>query len=212
MIYKTTNFVKGLKGAENLFTSPLLKGGRISPEKILNTYKYSESRRFEVLKSMYKDIEAAKALGMSNNQIKAKVKRRGVSEKVFKDLMRGQYNPKKPSDFFIDRITQINNNLNVETGEDIPNPYIEARPFLNEIRRQNIRVDLLTGELNIPDFDEPEEAIDPLGSITTPPLTSPTSINPAVAQSQNVSSTLPANFASLPTAERSKIIEEFFTT
>ena len=212
MIYKTTNFLKGLKGAENLFTSPLLKGGRISPEKILNTYKYSESRRFEVLKSMYKDIEAAKALGMSNNQIKAKVKRKGVSEKVFKDLMRGQYNPKKPSDFFIDRITQINNNLNAETGEDIPNPYIEARPFLNEIRRQNIRVDLLTGELNIPDFDEPEEAIDPLGTITTPSLTSDASINTQVVQSQNTGSTASRYNVNLPTAERAKLIEEFFTT
>ena len=144
MIYKTTNFVKGLKGAENLFTAPLLKGGRVSPEKILNTYRYSETRRFEVLKEMYKDIEAARALGMSNNQIKAKVRRRGVSQKVFKDLMRGQYNPRRVSDFFINRITQINNNLNAETGEDVPNPYIEARPFLNEIRRQNIRVDYIS--------------------------------------------------------------------
>ena len=101
MIYKSTNFGKNLKGAENLFTGPLLKGGRVSPEKILNTYKYSEQRRFEVLKEMYQDIEAARTLGMSNNQIKAKVKRRGISEKVFKDLMRGQYNPKKPSNFFI---------------------------------------------------------------------------------------------------------------
>ena len=45
--------------------------------------------------------------------------------------------------------------------------------------------------------------------ITTPNLTSPASVNPAVVQSQNVSSTLPANFASLPTAQRAKLIEDF---
>ena len=158
---------------------------------------------------MYQDIEAARTLGMSNNQIKAKVKRRGISEKVFKDLMRGQYNPRRVSDFFIARTAQINNNLNAETGEDVPNPYIEARPFLNEIRRQNIRIDLLTGELNIPDFDEPEETIDPLGTIQTPPLnTSPINTNIINAQSQNVGSTLPANFASLPTEEKIKLLED----
>ena len=60
-------------------------------------------------------------------------------------------------------------------------------------------------------FDEPEETIDPLGTIQTPPLnTSPVSPNIVNAQGKNVSSTLPANFASLPTADRAKIIEEFF--
>ena len=54
------------------------------------TINHMKTRRFEVLKEMYKDIEAARALGMSNNQIKAKVKRRGVSEKVFKDLNYGK--------------------------------------------------------------------------------------------------------------------------
>jgi hypothetical protein len=45
----------------------------------------------------------------------------------------------------------------------------------------------------------------------TPPLnTSPVSPNIVNAQGQNVGSTLPANFASLPTADRAKIIEEFF--
>ena len=209
MIYKSTNFGKNLKGAENLFTAPLLKGGRVSPEKILNTYRYSETRRFEVLKEMYRDIEAARTLGMSNNQIRARVKRRGISEKVFKDLMRGQYNPRRVSDFFQRRIAQINNNLNAETGEDVPNPYIEARPFLNEIRRQNIRVDLLTGELNIPDFDEPEETIDPLGTIPTPPLNT-ANINPDIinTQAQNASLSLPANFASLSTADKLKTLND----
>ena len=123
--------------------------------------------------------------------------------------MRGQYNPKRVSDFFQRRIAQINDNLNAETGEDVPNPYIEARPFLNEIRRQNIRVDLLTGELNIPDFDEPEEAIDPLGTIPTPPLnTAPVNANIINTQAQNAGLSLPANFASLSTADKLKTLND----
>jgi len=40
LIYKTSAFNSNLKKAENLFTSPLLKGGRVSPEDIINGYKY----------------------------------------------------------------------------------------------------------------------------------------------------------------------------
>lgn len=43
---------------------------------------------------MYLDIEAAKQLGVSNAQIRSKVKRKGISEKVFKDLIKGRYTPK----------------------------------------------------------------------------------------------------------------------
>ena len=41
--------------------------------------------------------------------------------------------------------------------------------FLMKLEDKTLE-NLLTGELNIPDFDEPEEAIDPLGTIPTPPL------------------------------------------
>ena len=47
-----------LKKSDNLFTSPLLKGGRVSPEDIINAYKYSEARRFANLKEMDQDIDA----------------------------------------------------------------------------------------------------------------------------------------------------------
>ena len=211
LIYKTTSFVRGLKDADNLFTAPLLKGGRISPEKLLNTYKYSEQRRFETLKEMYLDIQAAKALGMSNNRIKARVKRRGVSSDVFNELIKGTYTPKRPTVFFKKRMSQITKDLNKDSDEQIPNPYIEARPFINEIIRQNRRVSLATGEVNIPDFDEPEE-IDPLGEPITNTQVGVTATPPPVApnltEPQQNQSTMPNNFGSLPTAEKLKILRD----
>ena len=61
-----------------------------------------------------------------------------------------------------------------------------------------------------PNFEIPEPQVTGQQTqIITPPLTSPASINTQMIQAQNTGSTLPANFASLPTAERNKIIEEF---
>ena len=159
LIYKTTKFARDLKNAENLFTASLLRGGRVTPEQILNAYKYSEHRRFETLKEMYRDIEAAKVMGLSNLMIKNKVKRRGISNVLYEQLVKGNYSPKEPSEFFKQRMAQINRDLNVDEDLNIINPYLEAKPYINEIIRQNRRLYLLEDELFIPGFEEQEEVV-----------------------------------------------------
>ena len=211
LVYKTSQFGSDLKKSENLFTSTLLKGGRVSPEDIINRYQYSEQARFQVLKKMAKDVDAMRELGMPDYKIKKELKKRkGLSSKVISDVMLGVYTPKRPTNFFIQRTGEINRDLNRKEGNAVPNPYFKALPIINGIMNKNRRVDLLEGSLGMSDlsYGTPKQE----SRITTPNLTSPASINTQVVQSQNTGSTLPANFASLPTAERSKIIEEFFTT
>jgi hypothetical protein len=70
LIYITTRFSKDLDNSKNIFNAPLLKGGRVSPEEITESYNYSESRRFNTLKEMYKNIEAARLLGVSESKIR----------------------------------------------------------------------------------------------------------------------------------------------
>lgn len=77
-------------------------------------------------------------------------------------------------------------------------------------KSKNIKINLKDENIGLADIDVPQPSIFQQESrITTPNLTSPASVDPAVVQSQNVSSTLPANFANLPTAQRAKIIEDF---
>ena len=77
----TTRFGSRLKKADNLFIAPLLRGGRVTPNDIVNSYKYSEARRFAILKEMYQDIEAARTLGMSNSKIRREIqKRKGIKK------------------------------------------------------------------------------------------------------------------------------------
>jgi hypothetical protein len=207
----TTRFGSKLKKDDNLFIAPLLKGGRVSPQDIINSYKYSESRRFATLKEMYQDIEAARTLGMTNSKIRRELqKRKGIKKTVINDLLRGVYTPKQPSNFFQERMRKINRDLNEKEGIETENPYMIASPFIRKIIAENRSINLLEDNPVFPSFEIPEPQITGQESrITTPNLTSPASINTQVVQSQNTGSTLPANFASLPTAQRAKIIEDF---
>ena len=110
--FMTTAFGSELGKSENLFTSPLLRGGRVSKKDIINGYKYSESRRFHTLKEMYENIEAARSLGVPEYKIREKVKRKGLSKDLLENLFQGVYTPKEPSNFFVTRIGEINRDLN----------------------------------------------------------------------------------------------------
>ena len=100
--------------------------------------------------------------------------------------------------------------LNKDEKTFVPNPLNQAERIIDRIINQNLKINLRSENTDLSDIDVPQPSIFQQESrITTPNLTSPASINKQVVQSQNTGSTLPANFASLPTAERSKIIEDF---
>ena len=147
--FKLGKFGSSLKETENLFSSPLLRGGRVTPEDILEKYQYSESRRFQVLKKMAKDVDAMRDLGVPDYKIRQKIKaRKGLNKSIVNDLMFGTYTPKRPGDFFVTRMSEINNDLNNKEGTNTPNPYFEALPSINEIINKNRRINLLEGDIS----------------------------------------------------------------
>ena len=208
LTFMTTDFVRGLKNADNLFTAPLLRGGRVTSQDIINSYKYSQAQRYAILKEMYKNIDAAKTLGLSNSVITRKVKRRGVRKDVFSQLMRGKFTPTRPSDFFIRRTGEINRELNKLEGTNLPSPYFEALPEINKIISDNRNLNFLEDEIKF--FEDPEPPITQQESrITTPQINTPP-VNPNILATgaQNISSTLPANFANLSTADKLKALQD----
>jgi len=208
LTFMTTDFVRDLKGADNLFTAPLLRGGRVTKKDIVNSYKYSQAQRFSILKDMYKNIDAARTLGVSNSVINRKVKRRGVRKDVFDQLMRGKFTPTRPSNFFIKRLSEINRDLNQKEGVQVPNPYLEALPELNKILLDNRNTSLLDDEIKFYEDLEPP-VIQQESRITTPPVnTVPISPQVVTATNQNVGLSLPSNFANLSTAEKLKTLND----
>ena len=208
LTFMTTSFVRDLKNADNLFTAPLLRGGRVTKEDIIKGYKYSQAQRFSTLKEMYKNIDAARTLGISNAVLNRKIKRKGVKKEVFDQLMRGKFTPTRPSDFFIKRLGEINRDLNKLTETQMRNPYFEAISDINKIVADNRNTSLSDGEVKF--FEDAESpVIEQEPRITTPPLNT-VNINPNIvnAQSQNASLSLPANFASLSTADKLKTLND----
>ena len=65
------------------------------------------------------------------------------------------------------------------------NPYIKALPALNDIIQKNSRIDLLDGDLSFEDVESKLTPREPI--IPTPPLTTPTSIDPSlVSRTPNI--------------------------
>ena len=86
-------------------------------------------RRFEVLKTMSKDVEAMKKLGMSEFKIRRELrKRKGLSKDIVNDLLLGTYTPKRPSSFFVTRINEINRDLNEKENVNICLLYTSPSP------------------------------------------------------------------------------------
>ena len=149
LTFMTTRFTGRLKNANNLFTGSLLRGGRVSPETLLDTYGYSESRKLAEMKEMYQNIQAARKLGVPEYKIRNKVKRKGINKQLFNEVMRGVYTPKRPSDFFIQRMNEITRDLNEKEGTDTPNPYFQALPTINDIIDRNRNTNVLTEQLKL---------------------------------------------------------------
>jgi len=111
------------------------------------------------MKEMYKNIEAAEILGMPTHKIRQEIeKRKGIKRNIIDNIMRGQYTPHEPSEFFIDRVAEINRELNSMEGVTITNPYYQAAPYLREIIQSNRRLNLLNDEMNLPEQDLPDPA------------------------------------------------------
>jgi hypothetical protein len=172
--YKVTQFGSRLDKDRNLFSAPLLRGGRVTPEEIVNSYEYSESRRFQTMKDMYSDIKAARKLGVPNSIIQQKLKsRKGLEKGVIENIMKGRYIPDEPNKFFIEKMQEITNTLNQKEGVPLSNPYFEALPIINSIKNSNRGLNLSTDQIKVPKVDLSTgelgvENILPAGVNTTP--------------------------------------------
>ena len=71
--YKIADYAKGSRQSKSLFTTEVLKGGPITPKAVYDAYINANRALFNVQQTMARDIEAAKILGMTDDQMQEEV-------------------------------------------------------------------------------------------------------------------------------------------
>ena len=166
--YKINQFQKGIRDSRGLFTAATLKGGPVSPEEIVDAYINANRATFEVNRELYKDMEAAKILGMSEGNLEENMDNRGAGT-AFDSVNDGEFRPFSPSK----NVQDLFDDLAVNLG--IANPYDGAEEAIDRI--QNIlEMTPLDGEF--PDIINPLKnlgapALPQLNTTGLPPLPNP---------------------------------------
>ena len=91
MKYKVADYQQGVRKSGSLFTRVALKGGPIAPEEIVDAYINTNRALFQVKKDLKLDMDAARTLGISENDYKNALGR--VSNREVNAIDQGRFRP-----------------------------------------------------------------------------------------------------------------------
>ena len=144
--FKIADYQDGIRNSRRLFTSETLKGGPISPKEIVDAYINANRATFNTKRELYKDIQAAKILGMSEDSISKRMSDRGESV-AFRDVSQGVFKP-----FNISR--EVKSLFQLRADElGLPNSFQQSQEVINAIRELLSNIPLSQG--NFPDIENP---------------------------------------------------------
>ena len=144
--YKINEYQKNVRNARSLFTSKILKGGPVSPEEVVDAYINANRAMYETNKIMYRDIEAAKTLGMTSTGVETSMDERGAGS-AYDYLESGTFKPYTVSEA-VEQVFQHNADM-----LGVANPLDAAGPVLDRIAE--ILESIPMGEDIFPDLDNP---------------------------------------------------------
>jgi hypothetical protein len=151
MKFKIADFTRGISNARREFTTPLLRGGAVSPEDIVDRYQVANRQLYKVQREMTKDYYAALTLGSPSGSIDGEFADR-VSKIQLSALKAGRFKPFIPSE-----------NVKKSFAENAralgsANPYTAASSEINRLAREYGKINYLTDRF--PLFDNPFGGLD----------------------------------------------------
>ncbi len=159
MKFKIADFRTGLNNSRREFTGPLLKGGPITAEQVIDQYQVANQAMFRVQKKMFDDYYAARTLGASENALNNTFQDR-VSDLQVRHIKAGRFKPFVPSEniqkAFADNAKAI--------GQ--PDAFRQARSMVERIMRSYNNMPLSE---DLPILDNPFRTS--LGTTVTEPFT-----------------------------------------
>ena len=136
MGFKIAEYQRGIREARREFTGGffgLLRGGPIAPNDIITRFYESNKARFNVMKEMNKNINAAQILGESAANLRREFTDRQLSGNTFANLQRGRFDPYTPSEDIRARFREIARNLGTTDVFQLVFPSL--RRMVNDMRR-----------------------------------------------------------------------------
>jgi hypothetical protein len=183
--YKINQFQKDVRNSRSLFTGKLLKGGPVSAEELVDAYINANRALYETNRSLYKDVEAAKVLGLSGDSIEAIMDERGVG-KTYEAFENGEFRPYNVSNA-VKELFEIN-----AAQINAPDPMQQAEDVIDRI--QEVLESTSITSSSFPDIENPfNKSLLPeinLGSTPVgqlPPVITGATATPNIIGAQNIS-------------------------
>ena len=180
MKFKIADFRTGINNSRREFTGPLLRGGPVTPEQVVDQFQKANDSLFKVQKRMFQDYYAARTLGVSDRALENTFQDR-VSNKQVRAIQTGRFTPFIPSEnieqAFADNARAI--------GE--PDAYRAARSQIQRLIRRYQRLKM--GDV-FPLIDNPfratisERAIGPISQLGGTPLDNTSLAQPLIGGQQ----------------------------
>jgi hypothetical protein len=196
--YKITNYKKGIRNARSLFTTATTKGGPITPEEIVDAYLNSNRALYQVNREFYKDVEAAKILGMANSKVEETMINRG-ERKAYRALEENTFRPLTISQ----DVRQLfeENARELGLGNPFEIAYGEIQKLLQQLSRTKLNGDFFP-DLENPFSNLPEPTLGPAANLgTLPPMITGANPNVLAANQQLV-----PQLNNLPKTEQYKVL------
>ena len=153
--FKISDNKRALTNSKKLFTSVAYRADATSAE-IVDAYNKANAAKLKNDQKLFKQIQAARVLGVSDRQIRALISER-FSKNETASLLRNRFTPIKVSDFAFQRMRE---NSQVRDGSDVSRP---VRRITNGIYR---------GLFNSPIFEDPSGLFkDSVNFMESQPLT-----------------------------------------
>jgi hypothetical protein len=129
MKFKIADYTRGISNARREFTTPLLRGGAVTPEQIVDRYQIANNQAYKVQQEIFRDYYAARTLGAKETALDREFKDR-VSRVSLAAIKSGRYKPFIPSENIIASFGENARKLGQR------NPYLAAKPVIDRIIRQ----------------------------------------------------------------------------
>eukprot|EP00918_Siedleckia_nematoides_P057461 GHVU01125326.1.p1 GENE.GHVU01125326.1~~GHVU01125326.1.p1 ORF type:complete len:1307 (+),score=170.64 GHVU01125326.1:144-4064(+) len=191
MNFKVADFQRGIRDSRSLFTRSVLKGGPIEPREIVDAYINANRAMFDVKKKLKGDMDAARLLGISDDQLDTSLNRVSIRE-----INAIDDNEFRPYEISREVASAMAENAAAIGASD---PFEKASSVIDNLSDQMSNLNL-----NLPEFPVFENPLMPIMQDT--PIT-PTSLNlPQVDGSALQNQVSGGNFSNLSNQQKFNIL------